>query len=50
MDWLSVLIGRAISFVVSGVFYWLTARDSKHETRALRERTIELEDAIERPT
>ena len=37
MDWLSVLIGGAITLVVSGVFYGLAARDLNHEARALRE-------------
>ena len=48
MDWLSVLIGGAITLVVSGVFYGLAAKDLKHEARALRERTVELEEAVER--
>lgn len=48
MDWLSVLIGGAITLAVSGVFYGLAARDLKQEAKALRERTIELEEAIER--
>ena len=48
MDWLSVLIGGAITLVASGVFYGLAARDLKHEAKALRERTLELEEAIER--
>ena len=48
MDWLSVLIGGAITLVVSGLFYGLAARDLKHEAKALRERSIELEEAIER--
>ena len=48
MDWLSVLIGGAITLVASSLFYGLAARDLKHEARVLRERTIELEDAIER--
>jgi hypothetical protein len=48
MDWLSVLIGAAITLAVSSVFYVLAARDLKHEANALRERTVELEAAIER--
>ena len=48
VDWLSVLIGAAITLAVSSVFYVLAARDLKHEANALRERTVELEDAIER--
>jgi hypothetical protein len=48
VDWLSVLIGGAITLVVSGVFYGLAARDLKNEARALRKRTIELEEAVER--
>ncbi len=48
MDWISVLIGGAITLLVSSIFYGLAARDLKHEAKALRERTIELEDAIER--
>ncbi len=43
MDWLSVLIGAAITLAVSSVFYVLAARDLKHEANALRERTVELE-------
>ena len=39
MDWLSVLIGGVITLVVSSLFY---------EAKALRKRTIELEEAIER--
>ena len=48
MDWLSVLIGGVITLVVSSLFYGLAARDLKHEAKALRKRTIELEEAIER--
>lgn len=48
MDWLSVLIGGAITLVVSGLFYGFAARDLKHEAKALRERSIELEEAVER--
>ena len=48
MDWLSVLIGAAITLAVSSVFYVLAARDLKHEANALRERTVEFEAAIER--
>ena len=36
MDWISVLIGGAITLLVSGVFYVLAARDLKKEASELR--------------
>src|SRR5215218_776039 len=42
MDWLSVLIGGAITLVVSSVFYGLAARDLKREASELRQYTIML--------
>src|SRR5215218_5446851 len=45
---LSLLTGLISGAIVSAFFYFLAGRDLKREAQALRERTVELEDAIER--
>jgi hypothetical protein len=45
---LSLVTGLISGAMVSAFFYVLAGRDLKREAAALRERTIELEDAVER--
>jgi hypothetical protein len=45
---LSLVTGLISGAIVSAFFYFLAGRDLKREAEALRERTLELEDAIER--
>jgi hypothetical protein len=42
MDWLSVLLGGAITLVVSGLLYGLAARDLRRKSNELKEYTVML--------
>jgi hypothetical protein len=51
MDWstvISTLVGVIAGGLVNAYFSWQGSKELRREAKALRERTLELEDAIER--
>jgi len=51
MDWstvISTLVGVIAGGLVNAYFSWQGSKELRREAKALRERTIELEEAIER--
>lgn len=49
MDW-STVIGVVAGGLVNAYFSWQGSKGLKHEAKALRERTIELEDTMKQGT